>query len=78
MTSSNTPRHPVGSVVFDRVSRKVAFIVDAHLNLDAPTPYFIYTLDKGIPDDPNYPKRHRLESEICSPDDPTRNEDFPL
>lgn len=59
-----TTREPLslGRIVFDLPTRRHAAIIAA--TQAGNPPFWIYTLDSRIPDDPDFPHRHRLRSEI--------------
>lgn len=54
----------IGQKVYDHPTKHYATIVDTCLAESDSGPFTIYILDSSIPDDPDYPHRHRLENEI--------------
>jgi hypothetical protein len=55
----------IGTKVYDRATQRWAHIVDSCVVTESvEEPFTVYTLDSSVPDDPDFPHRQRLESEI--------------
>jgi hypothetical protein len=54
----------IGQKVFDRATQRWCYIADTCLADSDSGPFVIYVLDSSIPEDEDFPHRHRLASEV--------------